>query len=87
MVIKRQEIEKRLTKNIAKNDSLVKDKKNRDFTKEQLLERKRELLKNARMNVKNLLNERKQDDEQLTSMERKTTPTFVNLMTEEGAAC
>ncbi len=61
-------------KNAAKNDSSLATK-HKNFTKEELLQRKRDLLKNARNNVRQgkKINEATAN---VPSEERKMTPSF-----------
>jgi hypothetical protein len=63
-------LEERLKRNV--NHGKV---ERREYTKEELRERKRELLQKARSNVQMIISKR---DENEVSIERKITPSFMN---------
>ena len=61
----------------------VNSKKKKEFTKEELANRKKELLKNSRTNIQQVLNqsrnsENEKDNEDPKTLERKITPSFNN---------
>ena len=77
IALKRKLMEDRLIK------KTVNPKKKKEFTKEELTNRIKELLKNARNNIQQVLNqsrhsENENDNEDSKTLERKITPSFNN---------